>query len=884
MVMITKNNFYALLPWLLLLLISFLFIMNLNEARELALPAMEKITPMSFPKSFEMPKPSYKDIDHDHDHREVYIVYMGSGIKGDISPDSLYRQMLSHVTAAGRNVRGSEECLLHTYKNSFHGFAVKLTSLEAKAMAELEGVVSVFRSRKHRLHTTRSWDFMGVPLGVSRSKNEGDVIVGVIDTGVWPESLSFNDNGFGPIPSKWKGFCDPSFNFTCNRKLIGARYSRIGKELPSADVASPRDTEGHGTHTASTAAGSAVKSASYVGLGTGTARGGVPSARVAVYKVCWSDGCFDEDILAAFDLALRDGVDVLSVSIGFDKARPYFQDSIAIGSFHAMKKGVFTSVSAGNSGPGLGTVENTAPWFLSVAASTIDRELLTGVQLSNSMKLQGPSINPDNLLNQKLIYGGDAQNSSSTADSRVCEAGSLDPSLVRGKIVLCLSISEGVGPYMAGASGVIMSDDGPKDIAYDFPLPTAYLDLANNTSPIVASFSSRGPSKISPGILKPDLSAPGVGILAAWSDHNPPIPGDKRKISFAFDSGTSMACPHATGVAAYVKSFHPTWSTAAIQSALMTTCKFILSYPLLSLLYIALPMDPSKNVGYALAYGAGHLNPLQAVDPGLVYDASEADYIRFLCSLGYSTAQVQLISDDTSTCLTDSTTVFDLNYPSMMAYIDKSPYTNTFTRVITNVGSPNATYKVAVPKSSQYLSMRVDPNVLQFTASNQKKSFTVTVSGSMPNQSYLSSYLVWDDGKHKVRIIPMDLDRNPNAAFAYGAGHLNPLQAVDSGLVYNASEADYVGFLCSLGYNTTQVRLISDDKSTCSTDQTPAFDLNYPSMMVYTDKSPYTNTFTRTVMNDETLQFTELNQKKSFTVTVSGSMPDNSSLRGLNLG
>ncbi|KAK1271741.1 hypothetical protein QJS04_geneDACA016197 [Acorus gramineus] len=148
---------------------------------------------------------------------------------------------------------------------------------------------------------------MGFPQNVSRQTFENDVVVGLLDTGVWPESDSFNDEGMGPPPAKWKGSCQSS-NFTCNNKIIGARFYHIG-DNSSGD--SPRDTEGHGTHTASTAAGRQVSGANFFGLREGTARGGVPSARIAVYKVCWFDDCHDVDILAAFDDAIADGVDLI---------------------------------------------------------------------------------------------------------------------------------------------------------------------------------------------------------------------------------------------------------------------------------------------------------------------------------------------------------------------------------------------------------------------------------------------------------------------------------------------------------------------------------------------------------------------------------------------
>lgn len=164
---------------------------------------------------------------------------------------------------------------------------------------------------------------------------------------------------------------------------MGARSYRSDGLYSTNDIQSPRDSDGHGTHTASTVAGGLVGRASMLGLGSGTARGGVPSARIAAYKICWSDGCHDADILAAFDDAIADGVDIISFSVGGNTPLDYFNDSMAIGAFHAMKNGILTSMSAGNDGPESFTVRNFSPWSLSVAASTTDRKFLTGVQLGD---------------------------------------------------------------------------------------------------------------------------------------------------------------------------------------------------------------------------------------------------------------------------------------------------------------------------------------------------------------------------------------------------------------------------------------------------------------------------------------------------------------------
>ncbi|RWR75986.1 subtilisin-like protein protease SBT4.3 isoform X1 [Cinnamomum micranthum f. kanehirae] len=695
--------------------------------------------------------------------RKVYIVYMGAlpNLHEDqYSPQAHHNKILQNV------LQGSvpADCLVHSYKRSFNGFAAALTNEEQQKIARMEGVVSVFPSTIYELHTTRSWDFIGFPETVKRMPvKESDVIVGILDSGVWPESESFSDEGFGPPPKKWKGVCQTDGNFNCNNKLIGARYY---EQLLPKEEHTPRDVLGHGTHTASTVAGREVKGVSLFGIAEGNARGAVPSARIAMYKVCTLNGCSDESILAAFDDAIADGVDILSISLGPNLTFKYSEDTLAIGAFHAMVKGILTSHSAGNSGPQPQTLKSVAPWTFTVAASSIDREIVTKVVTGNGTTILGRAINTFNSTETvPLILGANASSTCSSAEAGSCLAHCLDEQLVKGKIVFCDTVDTGGGPLLAGAMGQIVEDADANDHSSIFALPSTRLDLGNGDkiksyigstkepqakilkaesildlkAPVVASFSSRGPNPVSPDLLKPDITAPGVDIIAAF----PPAASltrtkqDKRFVKYNIKSGTSMACPHVAGAAAYVKTFHPEWSPAAIKSALMTT---------------AFPMNASRNPEVEFAYGAGQIDPLKAVDPGLVYDTQEDDYIQLLCNVGYSEKEIELISGKKVACGNVTGTARHLNYPSMQLLVEANKsFSNNFTRSVTNVGSPISTYKATVSEDPQ-LQVTINPNVISFKSLNEKQSFIVTVAGKgLPVTSVLSTSLVWSDGVHNVR-------------------------------------------------------------------------------------------------------------------------------------
>ncbi|GAU26095.1 hypothetical protein TSUD_225580 [Trifolium subterraneum] len=441
-------------------------------------------------------------------------------------------------------------------------------------MVTQTGVLKVLQDKKYKLLTTRTPEFLGLdrihvmfPASTSSSRSMEDIIVGVIDSGVWPESKSFDDTGYGPIPTTWKGKCEIGTDFTvsnCNKKLIGARFFLKGYEADKGspinetkESRSPRDTKGHGTHTASISVGSPVRNASLFGYAAGTARGMAPRARVAIYKVCWEGhACLGSDYLAAIDQAIIDKVNVLSLSLGFTPL-DYVEDPLAIGAFAAMEHGILVSCAGGNSGPRASLITNVAPWITTVGAGTLDRDFPAYITLGNSQNYTGISLYngssfPDTSMS--LIYAGNASIPGEKENARKCVGGSLDKKKVEGKIVMCESgfltgPEKGNTVKSLGGLGMVLATldyDEEELLAEPHILPTIVVKFKdgeaikkylfsqnpNNSmatvvcertqfkvepSPVVAMFSSRGPNSITPQILKPDFIAPGVNILAAFS-------------------------------------------------------------------------------------------------------------------------------------------------------------------------------------------------------------------------------------------------------------------------------------------------------------------------------------------------------------------------------
>ncbi|GLT51878.1 hypothetical protein SLA2020_252540 [Shorea laevis] len=729
--------------------------------------------------------------------QQTYIVHMDKAkIASKDNSRKWYEAVMDTITdlSAQREDSTSSPQLLYTYETTT-GFAAKLSRKQLESLRQLNGFLSATPDEMLKLHTTHTPQFLGLESGKGlwNSQNlESDVIIGLLDSGIWPEHDSFKDSSMSSVPSRWKGICEEGSNFTasnCNRKLIGARafyqgYVAASKEINGTEeYKSARDALGHGTHTSSTAAGGLIEDANFLGLAKGSASGMRYTSRIAAYKVCWFGGCASSDILAAMDQAILDGVDVLSLSLGGPDT-PYYQDSIAIGAFHAIQNGIFVSCSGGNSGPSDSTVSNTAPWITTVAASYLDRSFLATVKLGNKQTLMGSSMfTGKSTVQLPIVYG----KSAGTEDAVYCDYGSLKSKLVKGKIVLCES--GGLSPdemadnvKLAGGAGMIVSnsnEEGEEQIASAYLLPAITLGATagkaiqkysssnkkatasitfngtvyGNRAPAMAAFSSRGPSESGPQVIKPDITAPGVNILAAWPPLNSPTfaNDDKRSVPFNIISGTSMSCPHVSGIAALIKSVRTNWSPAAIKSALMTT---------------AYTLDNTKNpiVDVAasssatpFAFGSGHVNPEIASDPGLIYNITEVDYLNHLCSLGYTSDQITLFSGSGSNFSCPSTRIplGDLNYPSFAVNFKGNVQNKamTFKRTVTNVGVPGSSYtvKVQAPKDA---SVTVKPTVLNFKELGEELSYTVSVVGHRGKTSGGSSYsfgaLVWVSGKYTV--------------------------------------------------------------------------------------------------------------------------------------
>jgi len=768
--------------------------------------------------------------------------------------------------------------ITNDYKVVFNGFSAMLTDDEVRALKKNPGVANITADSIMQLDTSYTPTFLGLDkagglweqVGGQDSAGE-DIIIGIVDGGIWPEHDSFADrvdeNGnpsrsgsklaYSAPPASWKGTCQVGEGIQasdCNNKLIGARYFKApSQQLHWTEFLSARDSVagaegkgGHGDHTASTAGGNAHVSAITGGLNLGKLSGMAPRARIAAYKVCWTDattkanGCATSNSVAAIEQAVKDGVNVINFSIGPNAGGGAFNEATEVAFLGAASAGVFVAASAGNSGPTSTTVAPVAhisPWLTTVGNSTHNRLYAGDVQLGNGLTLTGASGNA-NTPSAPLILARDARKDGvdpANASLNQCfgsvdgasYANLLDPAKVTGKILVCdrgsnVLVNKSANAKNAGAVGVVIANvagsantilnqshtvstihitqaDGDRLKAYMAATPGATAALGNLhgivdptiNAPIMNGSSSRGPNVANANIMKPDLTAPGTDILAAVSadltqaQRNAVAAGEEATVkNFAFYTGTSMASPHVAGIAALLKQRHPDWTPAMIKSALMTTAFDTFSDGLNG----SVSWDSSARNSGMLPWGqgAGHVSPTSAADPGLVYNATEVDYVRFLCGLNagvYSAA----------TCTKYGTIQpYDLNLASLTAANVLGVI--TLNRTVTNVGATQATYNATATLPG--FTVAVTPASLTLAPGASAK-FTVKLTRTTaPVNTWTYGKLVWNDGVHNVRsplIARASLLAAPTVvtseatsgtkAITLGAGFSGALSVTKSGLI-----------------------------------------------------------------------------------------------------
>jgi len=588
----------------------------------------------------------------------------------------------------------------------YGGIAATAPANRLADVLRIPGVVAVQPDALRRPLTDASPDFIGADAlypGLGGAPRAGaGVIVGVLDTGVWPEHPSFADTGhLGAPPPRADGRprdCDFGDNpltpardpFACNTKLIGgAPYLSTYLSDPDRAAAemyhTARDSEGHGTHTASTAAGDVVDSARVLGVQRGPVHGVAPGAWLSVYKVCGLDGCFSSDSAAAVDQAILDGVDVINFSIsgGTDP----FTDPVELAFLDAYAAGVFVAASAGNDGPGVGTVNHLAPWVATVGASTQARAFDSTLTLTASggarATLHGASVTAGAGPLPVVLA------SAAPYEDEDCLEPAA-PGLFTGKIVVCRRggnprVEKGHNVQQGGAAGMILYNPSLADIETDNHwLPTVHLPDAAlldflrshpdvtatftagrrtfGRGDVLAAFSSRGPGG---PFLKPDLTAPGVQILAGHTPTPDGVVGGPPGQYFQVIAGTSMASPHVAGAAALVRAVNPQWTPGQVKSALLTT-----AWPDLVTEDLATPAGPFDR-------GSGRVRPARAANPGLTFDETAA-------------AMVELADDPVR--------AVQLNVPSLNAPV--MPGRLTTTRVATNVTDRTQSYRVVASAPS----------------------------------------------------------------------------------------------------------------------------------------------------------------------------------------
>lgn len=691
---------------------------------------------------------------------------------------------------------------VYDYHYSYNGFAAELTPAQAEAIKQVPGVVSVSKDELQLGDTSTTPTFLGLDapgiglwdqLGGYGNAGEG-MIIGVVDSGVWPEGLSMSDrtgvNGNGSKDSKldyhqipgWHGKCKPGQYFPaslCNQKLIGAQWFNAGfggdagikANLPWEFV-SARDYNGHGSHTSSTAGGNHGVMPIGPAVVFGAINGIAPRARIAMYKALWSledastASGYTSDLVAAIDQAVADGVDVITYSIS--GSRTNFLDPVEVAFYYAANAGIFVTCSAGNSGPTTSTVAHPGPWLTTVAAGTHNRNVEAKLQTGDNSIYTGVSTNLTPVTAPFIDSTTAGLPGADPTMVALCYAAVdnggtpvLDPAKVAGKIVLCdrgvtARVNKSLAVMQAGGVGMVLTNTAASQtLNADFHyVPSVHLAFSDRAAVKTYAASPTATATINKATVVLNVPAP---YTASFSSRGPLVAGNGDLLKpdtiapgqdilaavappgnggalFALYSGTSMSTPHVAGLGAMLKQMHPDWSPMAIKSALMTSAYDVLD-------------GPNTNPLVIFRQGAGHVQPNKASDPGLVFDSNINDWYAFLC--GVVPASVNPASCSALAGMGYSLDPSDLNMASIA--IGDMAGVQTVKRKVTNVGGSPATYTASYTGMAGF-TVTISPSSLTLNP-GETKPFTVTFTRMTATlNSYTGGQLTWTDGTHNVRI------------------------------------------------------------------------------------------------------------------------------------
>lgn len=625
----------------------------------------------------------------------------------------------------------------YRWSNALDGFAVRLTERQATDLRSKSAVVLVEEDRRQRVATAPApTDRAGS--SYARGRGGSGTVIGVVDTGLWPDSPLFAARrGLGQA-SGFDGRCErgPGWPASgCNGKIAAAQWFVAGfgaNNLRSNSSLSARDDSGHGTQVASLAAGNSGVSVDLAGRPAGVYSGVAPRARIAVYKACWSapdpvdDGCSSADLVAAIDQAVADGVDVLNLSVAGSKGpNPAGTSTVERALLGAAESDIAVVAAAGNTGRH-SFAGHPSPWVTTVGGLSGAQHRGT-LQLTNGDRLTGAMLSPAGTGRARLVRASDAAATGVTrADARLCRPGSLDAGAVAGTIVVCergglgrIDKSEAV--KRADGVGMVLLNErtGRDNVAADLhAVPTVHLDRAHaaqlrrllatdeelrarlapaaHQGPTPTLLPASPPGDPAAGVLKPDLVAPADGLLGAVP---PQGDGDRWNVL----SGTSAATAQVSGLAARLRSDHPRWSAAAVRSSLTTATTPV----------------PGKvaRTGSGRASGA---------TPGLVFEVGERSYRRYL-----------------SGSLSSSR----LNTASVIV----RPNHARVTRTVTNRSGARRTWTVSVSGFDRH-TVTVAPQRITLDP-GESRDFTVLTRGAASDIAYDDGFVTWKSpGRVSVRV------------------------------------------------------------------------------------------------------------------------------------